>query len=345
MNRQFKAVLSSIGWVLLTATGLFLADASFHSWSQAQQKSDKPTLLRYAGTMPIGHIVTRGMEQWASQVEKRSKGRVKMELYPAGQLFKTDDFPRAIPNGEIDLAQIVADTVGGLVKTTEIMNIGMIFDDWDSATKAIYSGWDIFQSDFEKSNMRLLFLMPYGITVMPMTTKKQIKKLEDMKGLLIRGMSGWPDKALELCGATPVYISSSEVFTGLQMGTIDGAMSGWSTYFRRGWYQAGKYIIDIPYSYTFFMTAANLGSWKKLPKEIQDVMNETGREIASSMVQDSIKDDKTCREKLVQAGVNIYTPPPEETRRWKDRITPMWHQWAAEDPKNAQLLKIATKGK
>lgn len=328
-----------IGVFLIVIGGLLLVCAS------AGIASEKPILLRYAGTMPIGHVITRGMEKWAPLIEKRSGGRVMIERYPAGQLFKTDDFPRVIPSGEIELAQIVADTVGGLVKTTEVMNFGMVFNSWEQAMKTMYEGWDIFQADFEKSNMHLIFLMPYGMTVMPMTRNKQIKRLEDMKGLLIRGMAGRPGRALELCGATPVYISSREVFTAMQLGTIDGAMSGWSTYHRRGWYEVGKYIIDIPYSFTVFMTAANLDAWRKLPKDIQDIMVKTGREVAESMVENAKKDDKLCREKIIKAGVKIYTPPPEEVARWKKRVFPMWNEWAAEDPKHAQLLKLATQAR
>jgi len=326
-----------IGVVLIVFGVLLLG------WTPAGITAEKPILLRYAGTMPVGHVITRGMEKWASLVEKECGGRIKIEQYPAGQLYKTDDFPRAIPSGEIELAQIVADTVGGLVKTTEVMNFGMVFNSWEQAIKTMYEGWDIFQADFQKSNMHLLFLMPYGMTVMPMTRNKQIKTLEDMKGLMIRGMAGRPGRALELCGATPVYISSREVFTAMQLGTIDGAMSGWSTYFRRGWHEVGKYIIDIPYSFTVFMTAANLDAWRKLPKDIQEIMVKTGREVAESMLEDAKKDDKVCREKLIQAGVKIHTPPPEEIARWKERVLPMWNEWAAEDPKHAQLLKLATK--
>jgi len=218
-----------------------------------------------------------------------------------------------------------------------------VFDSWKQAMDTMYEGWDIFQSDFEKSNMHLIFLMPYGMTIMPMTRDKQIKRLEDMKGLLIRGMSGRPGRALELCGATPVYISSSEVFTAMQLGTIQGAMSGWSTYYKRGWHEVGKYIIDIPYSFTVFMTAANLGAWRRVPMEIQKLMIDTGREVGEWMLEEANKDDKVFREKLIEAGVKIYTPPSQEVARWKDRVMPMWKEWAAEDPKHAQLLNLTIK--
>ena len=121
-------------------------------------------------------------------------------------------------------------------------------------------------------------------------------------------MSGRPGRALELCGATPVYISSNEVFTAMQLGTIQGAMSGWSTYYKRGWYEVGKYIIDIPYSFTVFMTAANLGAWRKVPTEIQKLMIDTGREVAEWMLEEAKKDDKVFRQKLIEAG---RTPAPE----------------------------------
>ena len=93
------------------------------------------------------------------------------------------------------------------------------------------------------------------------------------------------------------------------------------------------------------MTAANLDAWRRLPKDIQDIMVKTGREVADSMLGDAKKDDKLAQEKLVQAGVKIYTPPPEEVARWKQRVLPMWNEWAAEDPKHAQLLKLATKAR
>ena len=47
--------------------------------------------LRFAGNTPINHHVTRGQELYARLIGEKTKGKVKVEVYPAGQLFSDDD--------------------------------------------------------------------------------------------------------------------------------------------------------------------------------------------------------------------------------------------------------------
>ena len=53
--------------------------------------------------MPIGHFMTRAKERYAQILDEKTGGRLKIEVYPAGQLFSDKDMTRALPAGSVEM--------------------------------------------------------------------------------------------------------------------------------------------------------------------------------------------------------------------------------------------------
>jgi TRAP-type C4-dicarboxylate transport system substrate-binding protein len=86
--------------------------------------------LRYAGDLPIGNHLTRAQEFFAKRTDEISKGRVKIEVYPAGQLFSAKDYPKVVPAGTVDMAQCWAAQWTGLVPTIGFLDLWLLYDNW-----------------------------------------------------------------------------------------------------------------------------------------------------------------------------------------------------------------------
>lgn len=61
------------------------------------------TVLRYAGTLPVTHHLSEAQKTFAALVAEKTNGELKIEVYPAGQLYKAHDIPTAVVTGAVDI--------------------------------------------------------------------------------------------------------------------------------------------------------------------------------------------------------------------------------------------------
>jgi len=158
-------------------------------------------------------------------------------------------------------------------------------------------------------------------------------------------MGGNMALAVKALGATPVFLSSGEVYQALQRGTIDGAVSGFTSMSERKWGEVAKYVWELYYCPTTCgHTVANLQSWNKLPADIQKIMLETGREIEKKYRKEVIdKEEAKAREELIKQGVEIVTPSTEEVEICRKLIKPIQDEWAKKSKYCKALFELAEK--
>jgi len=306
-----------------------------------------PIVLRYAGNFPVTHFMTKMMGDWAKLVEERTNNRVKIEIYPAAQLYSDKDLDRALVSGAVDFGQAMANVLAGIAPSMHILDFAMLWDDWDHYDRVYHlgDGFKIMDEEAREHNMTEVFLMPYGSTLGPMTAKKKVVTHEDLKGLKIRSMGGNMALAMKALGATTVFMSSGEVYTALQRGTIDGAVSGLTSMHGRGWGEVAKYLWELYYCPTTSgHTVANLNSWNKLSPDIQKIMRDTGREIEMKYRTDVMeKENAAAKEGLIKKGVEIVTPTKEEVALCRKLVKPIHDDWAAKSKYSKAIFDLAEK--
>jgi len=125
-------------------------------------QSTKPDfLLRCAGTMPVGHFMTRTLEYYAKIIQERSKGRIKMEIYPVNQLFSDKDLPKALPSGAVDMGQVNMAMWTGLVPSLGVQELPFFYKDRDHFFRAMISPGvrKVLDKDFESKGVKILYWM------------------------------------------------------------------------------------------------------------------------------------------------------------------------------------------
>lgn len=341
MNTRRDKILMAMVVVVLTLSVGLLVPGGY------AQAAGKPIVLRYAGNFPVNHFMTKMMNEWASLVEERSNNRVKIEVYPAGQLYTDKDLDRALVSGAVDLGQAMANVLAGIAPSMHILDFSMVFDDWDHFDRVYHQGggFKIMDDEAREHNMKEVFIMPYGNTLGPITSKKKVMTHEDLKGMKLRSMGENIALALKALGATPVFLSSGEVYTALQRGTIDGAVSGLTSMYERAWGEVTKYLWELYFcSTTCGHTVANLDSWNKLPPDIQKIMLDTGSELEMKYRKGvMIKENADARAGLIKQGVEIITPSAKEVATCYELVRPIREAWAAKSKYCKALFELAEK--
>jgi tripartite ATP-independent transporter DctP family solute receptor len=279
--------------------------------------------LRYAGDLVIGHHLTAGQEFFAKRVDEISKGRVKVEVYPAGQLFSAKDFPKVVPAGAVDMALCIIPQWSGLVPSTNITELPLFYDDWSHLWRLLDSeAGEVLRKDMEKVGVKPLFWTQD--TKGCFATKFPLKTLEDFKGKRIRVPTELASHTLKALGGAPAFMGGGEVYMALQRGTVDGAISSVASFSDRKYYEVTKFITETNFTFAIYGCLMNLKKWNDLPADIQKMMQTAGEETQERGRKEVQKVEVEAMGELRKHGMEVYYLPKVEKEVWRNACKPVY---------------------
>ncbi len=306
---------------------------------------EEQIILKFAGNLPVEHHVTKNMEYFAQLIENKTNGKVKVEVYPAGQLYSDKDLIRAVPSGAVDMAEITISQWSGkspLFMFTDL-TIYKSRDHWDRVMDN-ETVKEILSKEFEKAGVKLLYLMDYGYGYFVL--KKPVYSLRDLQGLKIRGYSEVTNMAIKAVGASPVFLGAGEMYMALQTGTIDGVLTGPTSILHRKLYEVAPYALYEPVGYAEFAVVMNLDRWNSLPPDVQKIIMECAKEAREHSKQISRQWDEKTEEILKNEKNMTFTRFKSEKDReefyrlMKEEVTKYFLERAKEYGKEEEAKKL-----
>jgi TRAP-type C4-dicarboxylate transport system substrate-binding protein len=187
-------------------------------------------------------------------------------------------------------------------------------------TQKLFAQFPILNDMFEKKYHQKVFSFGAASGSYQLYTTFPVRKLEDLKGKKIAAAG--PNLALLQGGiGVPVQSNLNEAYTSLQTGVYDG----WIIYADAGYnfklHEVAPYLTLTDFGcVSGSAQTVNLDKWKSLPKEIQDIFLEVGREVAMDYTKASDAKIANTYVALKQKGVPIYQLPFEEKVKWSNRL-------------------------
>jgi tripartite ATP-independent transporter DctP family solute receptor len=279
--------------------------------------------LRYAGDLPIGNWLTRAQEFFAKRVEVLSKERVKIEVYPGGQLFSAKDYPTAVPGGAVDMAQCALAQWSGLVPLITVLDLPLFYDGLPHIWRVLDAeAGEFLNTDFEKVGVKNLFWIQD--TSLGFASKVPLRRLEDWRGKRIRAYSELTSHTIKALGAAPAFLGGGEVYMALQRGTVEGAITGVNAMYDRKFSEVTKYVTEPGFSFAVYGALINLKKWNGLPKELQEALLVAGKDTQEWSRKEVQKVEKELLEELKKQGMDIYYLPKDEKARWRAACKPAY---------------------
>ena len=279
--------------------------------------------LRYAGDLVIGHHLTRGQEFFAKRVDELSKGRVKVEVYPAGQLFTAKDFPKVVPAGAVDMALSIMPQWSGLVPVAQITDLALFFDDSSHVWRTLDSeAGGIIAKEMEKVGVKHVSWMQD--TKGGFATKFSLKTMDDFKGKRIRVPTEQGAHTVKALGGAPAFMGGGEVYMALQRGTVDGAISSIASFCDRKYYEVTKYITEPDFMFAVYGCLMNLKKWNELPADVQKLLVTAGKEAQEWGRKEIVKVEGEALDELRKHGMEVYSLPKAEKERWRKACNPVY---------------------
>lgn len=284
-------------------------------FSASIQPAVAAKVLKLGHMMPLVSIEQTSALKFKELVETRSNGRLKIEIYPAGQLGRDKDILEALQFGSLDLGVITTSPQTNFAKEIGTLDVPYLFKDWDHVAKMMHSDFydDLLQST-EKAMFYNFSLLPRGFRNVTNNTRPIVKP-SDMKGLKIRVIESpvFID-TFNALGASPQAMSWGEVFTALQQGAIDGQENPMITIYDEHVYEVQKYVSKTRHIFAFASLCGSKMLFDGYPKEDQDLIRQAARDTSSYMMDQVRADTQNIQDKLVTKGMKVNEVDAEAFR-------------------------------
>lgn len=283
--------------------------------------------LKLATHVPPQHYANKVFEQWIDELVKRSGGRVKVTLYPGQSLGKIPDEWNMLKSGISDIGWILPMYYPGTFPLADVTDLPYLIPH-GKRDLSIING--IFDKFLFKQFEEVKVLWP-GFMGFPQlhTTKKPVKKLEDLKGMQIRCPPGPLTMSVQALGATPTQIPTPEVYNALERGIVEGCTIPWEGALAFKFYEVAKYHTAMDLGCGMNITAVNLKSWNSLPPDIQKIFEELSPWAQKKFNDSANASDEKAISVIKKAGNTIIHLSPKEKARWMEVTKPVVDAWAA----------------
>lgn len=290
-------------------------------------------LLKLAHAMPLDHPVHESLTWFAKEVTEQTDLRVK--VYPNATLGKEEATLQMLQNGTLAFTKIGGGLTASFSKQYNVLSLPYLYDDEADSKRILRGpvGQGILESSKNDGFIGLAFLSSGS---RGFYSNHRIEKAEDVKSLKIRVQNSPIDidtmKALE---ASPVPISSTEVYSALQQGVVDGAENNIPTYFANRHYEVAKYYTEDHHTMIPDILAVSSELWDGLSEENQLKIKEISVELLA--IHDEYWDayvDK-ARAEIEKNGGEIVEA---DVHSFQEKVQPVYDKFVKENPELKELL-------
>jgi len=300
-----------------------LAGAVALSLSIAAQA--QPIIIKFSHVVAVDTPKGKAAERFKQLAEERTKGRVKVEVYPNSQLYKDGEEMEALQLGSVQLLAPSLAKFGPLgVREFEVFDLPYIFDSYADLHKVTEGA--VGKMLFDKLGTKGIIGLAYwdnGFKVM--SANKPLRTPADFKGLKLRIQSSKVLEAqMRALGAIPQVMAFSEVYQALQTGVVDGTENTPSNFYTQKMFEVQKYLTLSDHGYIGYAVIANKKFWSGLPADIRATL-EGAMKDATTYANDIAKDenDKALAEVKKTGKTEFITLTPEQKAEWKKALMPV----------------------
>ena len=308
---KFRLAVAIVASALLAAAGAV----------SAQQ----PIVIKFSHVVAVDTPKGKGAEYFKKLAEERTKGRVKVEVYPNSSLFKDGEEMEALQLGSVQMLAPSLAKFGPLgVREFEVFDLPYIFDDFADLHKV--TAGPVGAALFKKLESKGIVGLAYwdnGFKVM--SANKPIRVPADYKGLKMRIQSskvlGDEMKAL---GSIPQVMAFSEVYQALQTGVVDGTENPPSNFYTQKMQEVQKFLALTNHGYLGYAVIVNKKFWDGLPADIRTTLEGAMKDATKYADDIAQKENDDALEAVKKTGkTEILTLTPDQKAAMKKALIPV----------------------
>ncbi len=264
------------------------------------EKTGEITTFKLAHNLNEQHTVHLALVEFAKIVEEKSDGKMKVEIYPNGQLGSEEQVLEQLQAGAVSMTKVSAAALTTYADGYNAFTLPYVFADEEHFFKSMES--DAVEELYDKTHDKGFIGLTYYTSGARSfyTTNKPILHPNDLKGVKIRVM-GFQSQTdmMQVLGGTPVGMPYGEVYTSLQSGVIDGAESNETALTNGKHGEVAKYFSYDEHTMIPDILVVSSKVWDSLTEEQKNILEVAAKEsteyhkpIWKEAIEEAIKEAK-----------------------------------------------------
>jgi TRAP-type transport system periplasmic protein len=290
---------------------------------------------------PNDYVVQTG-KKFAQQVEEKSGGKIHVNIFPAESLVKSLNIHTALRSGTVDLAIYPYIYAAGAIPQMNLILLPGLWKTPENVYAFRTSGvWKELEAKLEAYGFKTLCWIQ--ISGGMASKSKPINVPADLPQQKVRGAGKMMEAALQSAGASTVSMASSETYSAMQLGLLDGLWTSSGTFGSYRLYEVAKYY-DSPEDYSIYYTiepiAISMKTWNKLTPAQQKIMTDVGQSLEQSAFEGAKADDRRVAQLFASHNVKVHKMTLDEWNQWQALFQKVsFPKFRAEVPDGARLLE------
>ena len=306
--------LTACGGVQGSSSGTETAEVQRYAWPLGSSSPEDTVTQIYA-------------EKFAEEVERLSGGSMKISVYPNSVLGGDRELLESCKDGDIPF--VVQNTAPQVtfMKDTAVFDMPALFETIDEVREHVDNPefMELMQQVYRDGGYELLGYADQGFRVM--TTNKKVENLSDFKGQKIRTMENSYHMAYwKNLGASPTPMTFSEVYIGLQQGTIDAQENPYEVIVSNKLYEQQDYVVETNHLPHLISMIVSDEFFQDLPEDKQAILVEAA-EIAKEEARQASDDRIADKIKVIEdSGTQIVTLSDELRAEIREAVQPVYDE-------------------
>jgi TRAP-type C4-dicarboxylate transport system substrate-binding protein len=282
-------------------TALLLAGGLATSAS-AQTKWDMPT------PYPDGNFHTKNVIQFAADVDKATNGSLKIAVHSAGSLIKHAEIKRSVRQGTAPIGEILESLASNEAAVYGLDSVPFLTTGYDSAKKLYAAQRPFLEKQLASEGLMLLYSTPWP--PQGLYAKREIKSVDDLKGLKFRTYNAMIGRIAALAGAVPTQIEVPDLPTAFATGRVDVMITSASTGVDTKAQDYLTHYIDTQAWQPRNIVFVNKDAFGKLTPAEQKAVTDAAKVAEERGWKASIEEMTIKTKALKDAGIIVLPPSP-----------------------------------
>ena len=287
--------------------------------------AQQPIVIKFSHVVAADAPKGKMAEQFRKLAEERTKGRVKVEIYPNSTLYKDKEEMEALQLGAVQMLAPSLAKFGPLgVKEFEVFDLPYVFPD-EAAFHRVADGpiGASLLAKLEPKGIKGLGFIDNGFHAM--AGNRPMKKPADFKGMKMRIQSSKVlDAQMRALGAIPQVMTASEVYQSLQTGVVDGTEGVPSGLYTQKLNEVSKYMTLSDHGHLAYAVIANRKFWEGLPPDVRTQLESALKDsidFGNAAAKKDNADAVTAIRATGKTEVTVLTPAQKE--EWRQVLLPV----------------------
>lgn len=269
---------------------------------------------------------------WAAQefkqrVEKYSKGRIQVDIHPAGSMGSDKKLLEMCQQGTIDIAHSSQGNYAHIGRAFLPFDLPYIVHGHYNWFRVMTNPDIVSQMEERvgKDGFKWLQAFPAGGERYIMNSDRIVRSPDEAKGMKIRVVASPINQNLiRAWGFNPVSIPWSETYQSVQQGVVKGV------YLPNMWayiskiYEVAKNVTQTGGIGIWHVAVMNLDTYKSLPEDLQEAVDRAATEARVASYEHDQYWSKVATDKMTASGCKFYKPTLDEEKKWIDQAKATW---------------------